>query len=1064
MTSRRRSRAAQLVVAAYLLASAASLVLALVGRWGPRRTPTAIEFFFAVLNVPVSASPVSLVVLVLISAALVRRQRVALLAVGLFQVIGIVLSIEDIVAWAYRHTGTLVLNSLLGLVGFAGIALVIWIRPEFPARLPRGNWLATGLVLAFGFTLTAGLTHLVLQSRTPDADLSVVIDALERTLAMPTFPMRTPVPPWLPTVNAALLSVTLVVGVWVFLRTARAARSWRPEQELEVRRLLALPGPADSLGWFATRRDKQVIFAADRRAAVAYRVVGGVCLAAGDPVGPPEAWPGAITAFLQQSRRYGWLPAVLGASEAAARGYLAQGLSVVPLGDEAVLRTDRFDLDSTSLTPVRRAAARAERAGVRVAVRPAADLDPAEWQEVRRSAARWRQGPERGFAMASGRLGDPADDQCLVVTARLDPMESLVGLLVLAPWGSDGLSLDLMRHGPDAPNGTTEAMVAALMGTAARWQRHRVSLNFAVLRGLSDTAARLGASPLVRLNSHLVDRLDRWFQLRSLAEVTQRYQPEWVTRYLCCDGLIGLVPTALAAARAEGFGPRWLRPPTQPSWPADRLAALAELRVSTARPAVAAEGLARDVPRSEQHRWDHLAQLRRAEREPWRYGARPEPAGEEVEVTGRVRWVRDLGGVMFVDLVDGRTTTQACFDRSSSKDHDLARRTFDIGDLVRVTGRPRLARHPRSGDTVEVGDWQMLAKALHPIAFGRLDDPRTRARQRSHDLIVHPEGMERLRLRSRVVAAIRECLEEHQFWEVETPILSQVAGGASARPFQTWSNSYGVPLTLRIAPELQLKRLLVAGSGPIFEIGRNFRNEGADARHNPEFTVLEAYRPGGDMTTMLTLTDELLRRAALAAHGRAAIPLAGGGWWDLDRDPRVVDVHAAVAAATGTPVTPDTPLDVLLGLARRHQVPIHDGMGTGAVLEALYGELVEPATTAPTYYRHFPSETSPLAAPYRSDPRLAERWDLVIGGMEIATAYSELTDPVLQRRRLVEQSWKAAAGDVEAMSVDEDFLAAMELGMPPSGGLGVGIDRLVMALTGTAIREVLAFPFVRPAG
>ena len=271
---------------------------------------------------------------------------------------------------------------------------------------------------------------------------------------------------------------------------------------------------------------------------------------------------------------------------------------------------------------------------------------------------------------------------------------------------------------------------------------------------------------------------------------------------------------------------------------------------------------------------------------------------------------------------------------------------------------------------------------------------------------------------------------------------------------------------LRIAPELPLKRLLVGGMGPIFEIGRNFRNEGTDASHNPEFTVVEAYQPFADYHDMRLLTRRMIEAAAVAVHGRPVMPLPDESGavvlTDISGEWPVVAVCEAVSAAVGEPVAIDTDLDALLAIARGHEVAVRDGWGPGAVIEGLYDELVEHQTVRPTFYVDFPEETSPLTAPHRDKPGLVERWDLVAGGMELGTAYSELTDALVQRQRLVEQSWKSALGDPEAMEIDEDFLGALELGMPPTGGLGIGLDRLVMALTGTSIRQVLSFPFVKP--
>jgi lysyl-tRNA synthetase class 2 len=267
---------------------------------------------------------------------------------------------------------------------------------------------------------------------------------------------------------------------------------------------------------------------------------------------------------------------------------------------------------------------------------------------------------------------------------------------------------------------------------------------------------------------------------------------------------------------------------------------------------------------------------------------------------------------------------------------------------------------------------------------------------------------------------------------------------------------------LRIAPELYLKRLCVAGVDRVFELNRNFRNEGADATHNPEFTMLEAYQAYADYTTMLDLIRDLVQHAAIAAHGRP-VAIRPDGEHDLSGHWPVIGVYEAVAAALGADVDPDTTDADLHKLLTRAGLTGHDELGHGDLILAAYDGLVEPRTVGPTFYTDFPAETSPLTRPHRTDPRKAERWDLVAFGTELGTAYSELTDPLEQRRRLAEQSLRAASGDVEAMELDEDFLRALEHGMPPTGGLGMGVDRLLMMLTGTTIRQTVLFPFVRPA-
>jgi lysyl-tRNA synthetase class 2 len=342
----------------------------------------------------------------------------------------------------------------------------------------------------------------------------------------------------------------------------------------------------------------------------------------------------------------------------------------------------------------------------------------------------------------------------------------------------------------------------------------------------------------------------------------------------------------------------------------------------------------------------------------------------------------------------------------------------------------------------------MAAKCLRPPrgTDGDLDPRRRRA----------------LLARSAVVAALRHELTGRGFVEVETPMLQAVHGGANARPFVTHINAYDLELYLRIAPELFLKRLGVAGFGRVFELNRNFRNEGADGTHNPEFTSLEVYAAHGDYVTMRALARTLILSAATAVNGDPVGRGPDGERIPLDGDWPVVTVHDAVAAAAGRPIDAATSVDDVRATCRTHHVEAPLDATAGVLVQRLYDALVEPATTTPTFYVDFPIEVSPLARRHRDDPRLAERWDLVAFGIELATAYSELTDPVDQRARLTAQSMEAAAGDPEAMELDEEFLAAMEVGLPPTGGLGLGVDRLLMLVTGTPIRGTLAFPFSRP--
>ncbi|MEO8330555.1 MAG: lysine--tRNA ligase, partial [Candidatus Nanopelagicales bacterium] len=357
-----------------------------------------------------------------------------------------------------------------------------------------------------------------------------------------------------------------------------------------------------------------------------------------------------------------------------------------------------------------------------------------------------------------------------------------------------------------------------------------------------------------------------------------------------------------------------------------------------------------------------------------------------------------------------------------------------------------------------------------PEKHAGLTDPEARVRQRYVDLIVRPEARDMLYLRSTLVRSIRESLQRRGFTEVETPMLQVMHGGANARPFESHINAYDMPVYLRIAPELYLKRLMVGGVEKVFEINRNFRNEGADSTHNPEFTMLEMYQAYGDYNTMRVLTQEIIQEAATAVFGspvaRRLQPDGEVMEIDISGDWPVKTMIGALSEALAQDVSLDTPLSTLRQLADAHGVdPDVKGDSTadvGMLLEELYVELVEGKTTTPVFYQDFPKYTAPLTRLHRQDPRLAEKWDLVCWGAEQGTGYSELIDPIDQRERFVQQAARAARGDDEAMRLDEEFLKALEFGMPPTGGQGMGIDRLIMTLTGLGVRDTILFPLVKP--
>jgi lysyl-tRNA synthetase class 2 len=883
-------------------------------------------------------------------------------------------------------------------------------------------------------------------------------------------------PGWVNLVLGLFGAISLFAAMYALFRSQRAGAALTADEERRVRALLAASGERDSLGYFATRRDKAVTFSPTGKGAVTYRVVAGVCLASGDPIGDPEAWGPAIDAWLEQTRAYAWTPAVMGASEEGATAYARAGLRVIELGDEAIVHVRDFALDGREMRPVRQAVNRVRRAGYTMRIRRHADISAEEMARIIDLAARWRDTEtERGFSMALGRLGDPADGRCVLVEA-LDADGREAALLSFTPWGTSGLSLDLMRRDRASDNGLIEFMVAELVEAAPLLGVERISLNFAVFRAVFEEGARIGAGPVLRGWRRLLLFFSQWFQLESLYRSNLKYRPEWVPRYLCFEDIRDLAKVGLASGIAEGFvvvpSLRTLLRRGAAA-PADegRVPLLTENEVEGPPPDIAPVAAAPAVPEQTRVRLAKVDALRSAGVDPYPPGftrtrgcgevrmsyaqLAPDTAtGDQVAVAGRVVLLRDHGKLWFATLRDWSGDVQVMLTPEVLGDW---KGIVDLGDHVGVAGEVITTR--RGEVTVRADSWTLTAKCLHPLPDKHrgLAGPGALVRQRHLDLIVNPASRELLRVRSAAVNALRGVLLGRDFVEVETPILQRVHGGANARPFVTHSNAYDARLYLRIAPELYLKRLAVGGVERVFEIGRDFRNEGADATHNPEFTMLEAYEAYGDYCSMRTLARDLVVSAAVAAFG-APVARRDGVEVDLGGEWPVVPVYEAISLAVGEKIDPDTPLERLRELALSARVPLQQLWGAGAVVMEMYERLVEAETVTPTFYTDFPTEVSPLTRAHRDDPRLAERWDLVAFGTELGTAYTELIDPVEQRRRLTAQSLLAAGGDTEAMELDEEFLHALEYAMPPTGGLGLGVDRLVMLLTGRSIREAILFP------
>ncbi|WP_243106909.1 MULTISPECIES: lysine--tRNA ligase [Actinomyces] len=468
-----------------------------------------------------------------------------------------------------------------------------------------------------------------------------------------------------------------------------------------------------------------------------------------------------------------------------------------------------------------------------------------------------------------------------------------------------------------------------------------------------------------------------------------------------------------------------------------------------------------------------------------------------VGVAGRVVLLRNTGRLCFATLQDGAgATLQVMLSARSlpASGHSslVAFKTdVDLGDHLFVHGHVGTSRRGElsvfaepvlaegadlatatDGDVV-VPAWRIASKALRPLPKTWTNEAgeavtlseEQRVRRRELDLLTRPAARDMVRTRAAVVRSIRDSLHRRDYLELETPMLQVIHGGAAARPFTTHMNAFDTDLYLRIATEIYLKRAVVGGVDRVFEINRNFRNEGVDSSHSPEFTALEAYEAYSDYHGMAELTRDLIQAAARDAFGLAegqeVVTLADGTEYDLSGQWAMIDLYTSVSQALGEEVTVETPRGRLVGLAEAHGIDVSDYAVPGKIVEDLFEELVGSTLWEPTFVLDFPEDTSPLTRYHRSRPGLTEKWDLYVRGTETATAYSELADPVVQRERFEAQALAAAKGDPEAMVLDEDFLVAMEQGFPPCGGMGMGIDRVLMALTGQGIRETITFPIVK---
>ena len=456
-----------------------------------------------------------------------------------------------------------------------------------------------------------------------------------------------------------------------------------------------------------------------------------------------------------------------------------------------------------------------------------------------------------------------------------------------------------------------------------------------------------------------------------------------------------------------------------------------------------------------------------AVREQWGHLEAGVETDEVVSVTGRIMFLRNTGKLCFATLADqftpdadgGRLQVMLSLAEVGAASLERWKADVDLGDFVSVTGRVIASK--RGELSVMATDWTLASKSLRPLPTLHKDlSEEARVRQRYADMVVRDEARAMVRTRATITRSIRETLYRLGFLEVETPTLQLIHGGAAARPFHTHLNAFDIDMTLRIALELYLKRAMVGGTDRVFEMGRIFRNEGIDSSHSAEFTMLESYQAWTDQWGIAATTQQIIVDIADALGSRQIE--TPDGVIDLDGEWRWLPLYDGLSEAVGETISLETPLERLHAIAEERDIAYDPAWGADKLAVELFGEIVEPGLLQPTFVCDYPAIAQPLARPHRDKPGLIEAWDLIIGGMERGTGFSELIDPVIQRERFTEQSLLAAKGDPEAMQLDEDFLNALEFGAPPMGGMGMGVDRIVMLFTNKGIRETILFPLLKP--
>ena len=860
----------------------------------------------------------------------------------------------------------------------------------------------------------------------------------------------------------ALASIVGYARFTIFgLTLKHEGREMAVEDERHVRELLGHYGEQDSLGYFATRRDKSVIFSPDATAAITYRVLSGISLASADPVGSEDSWAAVIREWLAEAAANNWIPAVMASSERGARQYQKFGFKALQLGDEAVI--DVRDISSVSGRPnrVQKAALRLQLAGYTSRIRRHGDIPATELYHLSLLATQWRgaQKERVGFSMNLSRFGDPTDDSCILIEA-LDPSGTLQGFLSLVPWGRCGLSLDLLCRSPNGKNGLSEFMIVELAAASSPLGVTRISLTFVMFRSVFDQANRIGAGPIMLGYRAALRGLSRFVQLESLYRFTVKCEPQWYPRFACFRQIRQIPKITWMCLSVEGFLPEQPKSQRREGNTVDFRHSFQDMNKPPPRMTDGINEWA--IRRPVRIHVDKLDQYRNSYDDPYKASFVPDSdlraireqftelptgarSGKFVKLAGRVVAKRDRGRLCFLVLVDLSGKIQAIVE---AKELGYARlrellHIIGPGDLLGVCGE--IVNSRRRELSILVREWVLTAKCLHPFPRAQ-----TRAPGNNHitklSYLFPWEANEKIRLRCHLISVLRLFLEQRHFLEIETPVPSRASQGSGANPRIKPRNVFRHQHQIVI--EQYLKSLRMSGISRTFEIKRGFRTEDA-LPPGDEFIILEACQTYIDYLGTMDLVRQLVQQASCAIYDKKAVTRQSGkGDWEGSEQWQVLTVHAAVAAALQCPITVDTSYSELHSACKRAGIEVPPVASRDQLVICAFKRLVEPATQYPTFYIDYPVSSLPLTRQHRLHSRLAERWGLVAFGVEIATSSSELTDPIEYQRSLPQQqSYAASKSNSDVTEVNDEFLLSLQYGMPPRASFQLSIHHLLDVLT-----------------